>query len=268
MPYGHNIQIFIKNPFTNIIIIIMTKTALKLILCWALVNGGLADEPQDILRTDAPAPEVANVNFYCTTPGQVFHADCNKKIGEEEGSLTPDALMMDIFNRCVYHETGANLDFNKPKFNTDVPDERKRALRTAATAAAEGANDEVGRSLGYCDACVCSEVCCILGYCGSSCSCTCACERRRLEEENEVLSILQGRQLQLIAEPTEEVVAAVEASCTTQVRTLAILLRSYGNYCLGDGVVGGAVESTDHVTYHYEEITCTPAVISTSHRFP
>jgi hypothetical protein len=255
MPQGHNIQIFINNPFAKIIII-MTKAALKLTLCLALVIGGVA---QDIFLADT-VTEVANVNIYCTTPGQVFNDDCNKQIGEDEGSLTPDDLMMDIFNRCVYHETGANLDFTIPDF---VPDERKRALRTAA----EGANDEAGRSLGKCDACVCSEVCCILGYCGSSCSCTCACERRRLEEENEIISILQGRQLQLIPETTQEVVAAVEASCTTEVRTLAILLRSIGNFCLGDGVVGKAVESTDQLTYHYEDISCTPAVISTSHRF-
>ena len=41
--------------------------------------------------------------------------------------------MMDIFNRCVYQETGANVDFNLPDF---VLDQRKLALRTAATAAA------------------------------------------------------------------------------------------------------------------------------------
>jgi hypothetical protein len=68
----------------------------------------------------------------------------------------------------------------------------------------------------------------------------------------------------------EDVVAAVEASCTTQVRTLAILLRSYGNFCLGDGVVAEVFvlpDGTDELTHHHEEIACTPAVISTSHRF-
>jgi hypothetical protein len=236
-----------KNPFANIIIIIiMTKTALKLILCWALVNVGIAQE-------------VANVNFYCTTPGKVFNDDCNQAIGE--GGPTPDDKMMDIFNRCVYQKTGANLDFNVPDFG--VGPERKRALRTAEAEAAE-ANDKAGdsRSLGPCDACVCSEICCMMGYCGSSCSCTCACERRRLEEENEIISILQGRQLQA------DVVAAVEESCTAQVRSLAILLRSYGNFCLGDGVVAVPVANTAQVTYQHEDITCTPAVISTSHISP
>jgi hypothetical protein len=249
----------------------MTKTALKLILCWALVNVGVAqdillnngiDEFTDAVAEVAEVAEVANVNFYCTTPGKVIKDDCDQQIGEDEGSLTPDGLMMDIFNRCVFQETGANLPFAVP-FPAG-PTRRKRALRTAAAA-----NEEAdGRSLGFCDACVCSEVCCILGYCGSSCSCTCACERRRLEEENEIISILQGRQLQSTPETTQEVVAAVEASCTAQVRTLAILLRAYGNLCLGDGVVSEAVESTGQMTYHYEEIACTPAVISTNHGFP
>jgi hypothetical protein len=266
---GHNIQILNKNPFAIIIIIIiviMTKTALKLILCWALVNVGVAQDIFLPVTEVAEVPKVANVNFYCTTPGKVFNDDCNQAIGE--GGPTPDDMMMDIFNRCVYQNTGANLDFSVPDFGEGPGPERKRALRIAEAEAAE-ANDKAGdsRSLGYCDGCVCSEICCMLGYCGSSCSCTCACERRRLEEENEIISILQGRQLQSIPEATDDVVAAVEESCTAQVRSLAILLRSYGNFCLGDGVVEVPVELTEQVTYQHEDITCTPAVISTSHRF-
>jgi hypothetical protein len=201
---------------------IMTKSALKLILCWALVTV-----------VSATGPEIANVNFFCTTPDDANHDHCSQEI--LEGSLTPDQKMMDIFNRCVFRETGANLDF-------DVPFSR-RALRTAAAEAA--ANDEAGdRSLGPCDACVCSEACCMMGYCGSSCSCTCACERRRLEDENEVISILQGRWLFL-----PDVAELVEASCTSEVRLLAILLLGEDNLCLG----------SDH-----EQIVCTPAVITTT----
>jgi hypothetical protein len=160
---------------------------------------------EDILLADTDtdtAAAIANVNFYCTTPGQVFNDDCLSEICE--GSLTPDDLIMDIFNRCVYQETGANLDFNPPDYDTD---KRKQALRTAKAAASAGANNKNDRSLRHiCDACQCSEVFCMLGYCGSSCSCTCVCKHRRLEEENEILFILQGCQLQLTPDTTTEAV--------------------------------------------------------------
>jgi hypothetical protein len=241
---------------------IMKNTTLKLILCWALVNKGFSLEDPIILNevdeVDDVA-DVANVNFYCSTPGRVFKGDCKEEIGD--GGLTPDDLIMDIFNRCVFQTTGTNLDFDLPDFEFA---RRKRALSTAEI---EGANDEAGRSLGICDACTCAEICCIKGYCGSSCRCTCACQRRRLEEEDEILSILQGRQL--TTEATLEVEAAVQASCTAQVRTLAILLRSFGNFCLGDGVVAEVevlTDGTDQVTYLREEIACTTAVISTNQR--
>jgi hypothetical protein len=259
MTKGHNIQIFTRNPFANIIII-MTKTFLKLILCWASVNVGFAQDPSILVDPDAELPEIANVNFYCTTPGQVFKDDCSVTI--IEGGPTIDDMMMDIFNRCVFHTTGTDLPFSTPDFP-----QRKRALRTAAAPA----NDEADRSLGHkytkCNACGCSEICCMLGYCGSSCSCSCACERRRLEEENEILSILQGRQLQytVITETTEKVTEAVALSCTAQVRSLALLLRSDGNKCLGDGEVTEEVGDTGQLTYKHEEISCTPAIISTSH---
>jgi hypothetical protein len=236
----------------------MTKTALKLFLCWASVNVGVAEVTDD-------APQVANVNFYCSTPGQVFNADCTEEFNE--GGLTPDDFIMDIFNRCVYQQTGVNLDFSLPHFV--VGGRKERALRTEEEAAAAATDETDGRSLQYsqCNACVCSEVCCILGYCGSSCSCTCACERRRLEDENEIISILKGgRQLQeSIQRFTQEVELAVEESCTAQVRSFAILLRSHGNFCLGDGVVAETVGTTGQVVYSHEEIYCTPAVISTTH---
>jgi hypothetical protein len=234
----------------------MSKTALKVILCWASVNVGFAQDPSILVDPVAELPEIADVNFYCTTPGQVFKNDCSLTI--VEGGPTIADMMMDIFNRCVFHTTGTDLPFSTPDFP-----QRKRALRTAASPA----NDEADRSLRRhpCDACMCSEICCMLGFCGSSCSCTCACERRRLEEENEILSILQGRQLQLTAEPTQDVVDAVKGSCTAQVRSLALLLRSNGNKCLGDGVVAEEVGDTGQLTYKHEEISCTPAIISTNH---
>jgi hypothetical protein len=214
-PLGHNIQILTNNPFANIIIMIMTKSALKLILCWALVTVGSAQDSQ-----------IANVNFYCTTPDDANHNHCSQPI--VEGSLTPDQKMMDIFNRCVFRATGANLDFANP-----FPD--RRALRAAR-------NDEAGeRGLGPCDGCVCNEACCMMGYCGSSCTCTCACERRLLEDENEIISILQGRRF------LPDVTEIVEESCTSEVRLLAILLQEEDNFCLGSDP---------------SQIVCSPTVIT------
>jgi hypothetical protein len=210
----------------------MTKTALKLILRWALVNVGSA--------VDAVV-EVANVNFFCTTPGDANPEHCSQPISE--GSETPNEKMMDIFNRCVYRETGANLDFSVP-FSR-----HQRALRTAALAPAAAASDEADRSLLHvcADACVCSEACCMQGFCGSSCTCTCPCQGRRLEDENGIISILQGPRFLL---PDVHVAENVRAHCTVEVRLLAILLRQENNFCLGS--VPGQVQ-------------CTPAVISTNH---
>jgi hypothetical protein len=198
----------------------MAKSELKLILCWALVNVGSA-----VAVADAPPLFVANVNWICHGNNDAVHEHCTEAI-VEGGNTTPEHKMMDIFNRCVFHETGADFGFANP-FSSD---RRKRPLRTA-------------RSLEKCWERPCLEEACCMQHtnlCGSSCGAYCPCDSRRLEDdEDEIISILQGRQLPVLT-TTSDLAVNVVAKCTAEVRLLAVLLNVEDNLCLGS--VPGQVE--------------------------
>ena len=169
------------------------------------------------LATNVSAVEV---NMRCDRADDADEADCSKEIVSGTG-ITAEHQILDAFHNCVMEATGENKQFERPP----PPATGARDLRLGSP---------VRRELYNCnDPCVNCEICCFLGFCGSSGCCECSCNSRRLDSDEESSEEAMGLFDVLGAASLDTQKKEVEKRCTKEVKILAKELMGVGNKCLG-----------------------------------